>query len=674
MPSWLGCNGFQLSPCGMQPLWPAIRRALWDSRPLRQKLAMGVWLSIVPISLLASLVALENAKRVVSERLEQQLIWDAEQANSWLSWWNSQHLATLRFTANSNEIRSLQNQETVQALRGLEAIFPSYSYSLIERNGAMVGRTGLLNPMQGEILNQLFKDPNSSYAKALAGISSSIPIAPPQVTTPCISSSVPVFDAETAAKPQAIGVLSSCLALEEIGKVTGINELIKAASNSQDALPLIDLDRGKPYGYALLLVLDPGSAILLGDTQSNLQNQRLLLDPHRNRTSRWSPLIRLGMEQGSTTSFERTQLNGIWYFVGVDRRIAGRAVLMVLDERSAFATVNSLFTWIWLGNLLALVVSSFAIHRICGTLSKPVDQAGEALSRISCGDFGEPLPTNNSDVGRLFSYVNQASSQLQAFLADAKAHAITDAQLEEARRIQADFLVRDLPSSPQVELAALFDPAYQIGADWYDALERNGIVFVVVADVCDKGIPSALYMSVFRSLLRLSLVKEWDLCHDPCNAICRAIGTVNTYMAETHGSTGMFATAFVGAYDPQHHQLSYVVAGHEAPLVLHGDQLQSLSLGGPALGLFPAATFQSGQCQLQAGGLLFAFSDGLPDARTPTGESFGQARISALLQTRPSSTWTAAELVQQVQKTVQEHISTAEQFDDLTLLSLKVGS
>ncbi len=657
----------------MQPPWPAIRRALWDSRPLRQKLALGVWLSVVPISLLASLVALENAKRVVVGRLEQQLIWDAEQANSWLSWWDSQHLRTLRFTADSSEIRGLQNQESAQALKGLQAIFPTYSYSLIERNGAVVGRAGQLTPVQREIVNQLLKDPNSSYAKALAGTPSSLPIAPPQVAIPCISSSVPVFGDATAGRPQTIGVLSSCLALEELGAVTGINDLIKAASNSRDALPLIDLDHGKPYGYALLLVLDPGSAILLGQTKTNQQEQRLLLDPRLNRTSHWSPLIRLAMAGRSTTSFERVQLNGIWYFVGIDRTLPGRAVLMVLDQRSAFATVNSLFTWIWLGNLLALVVSSFAIHRICGALSKPVDQAGEALSRISRGDFGEPLPADSSDVGRLFNYVNQASSQLQAFLADAKAHAITDTQLEEARRIQADFLIRDLPSSPQVELAATFQPAYQIGADWYDALERDGIVFVVVADVCDKGVPSALYMSVFRSLLRLSLVKEWDLGHDPSSAICRAIGTVNTYMAETHGSTGMFATAFVGAYDHQRQQLSYVVAGHEAPLVLQGAQLHSLKLGGPALGLFPAATFQPGQCQLQAGGLLFAFSDGLPDARTPTGESFGQARIAALLQTRPSNSWTAAELVQQFQQTVQEHISTAEQFDDLTLLSLKVG-
>jgi sigma-B regulation protein RsbU (phosphoserine phosphatase) len=657
----------------MQPPWPAIRQALWDNRPLRQKLALGVWLCVVPISLLASLVALENAKRVVLARLEQQLMWDADQANSWLHWWDSQHLRTLQVSARSSSIRSLQSHRARQVIESLASIFPSYSYSLIERNGALVHGSGQLGAKQGEILSQLLRDPKSSYAKALAGTPWSILIAPPQVTRPCISSSVPVYSENTADRLQTIGVLSSCLALNELGSVTGINQLIQATSDSHDALPLINFNHHKPYGYALMLVVNPGSAILLGETEEHLHHQLLLLDPHRSRTTQWWPLIHLAMTGRSKTSFDRIQLNGIWYFVGVDRRIAGRSIVVVLDERSAFATVNSLFTWIWLGNLLALLVSSFAIHRICGALSKPVDQAGEALSRISHGDFGEPLPTDSSDVGRLFNYVNQASSQLQAFLADAKAHAITDAQLEEARRIQADFLIRDLPSSPQVELAAKFQPAYQIGADWYDALERDGIVFMVVADVCDKGVPSALYMSVFRSLLRLSLVKEWDLCHDPGSTICRAIGTVNTYMAETHGSTAMFATAFVGAYDPQHQRLSYVVAGHEAPLVLQGDQLQSLKLGGPALGLFPAATFQPGQCQLQAGGLLFAFSDGLPDARTPTGESFGQARIASLLQTRPSNRWTAAELVQQFQQTVQDHISTAEQFDDLTLLSLKVS-
>ena len=674
LPYSMGSGSRHVVTSCFHQLWSSGRRSFWERRPLRQKLALGVWLSIVPVSMVASIVDLEHAKGVVAGRVQQQLAWDADQANSWLALWEREHLRSLQFTADIPGIQSIQGQEARKALEKLKLLFPYYSFNLVGSNGSLVARAGKLSPSEVKIVAQLIQDPKSSYSKALAGISSSMPLAPPQVEFPCLSSSVPVVSQAGVNQLKTIGVLSSCLALQELGAVTGINKLIEAASDGSSALPLIDLDNGKPYGYALMLVLDSGSTILLGQSETSLQQQRLLLDSRRTHLSKWWPLIRLAMDDRSATGFVRVRLNHVPYFVAVDRSVPGRAVLMVLDERSAFSSINSLFAWIWLGNLLALVLSSFAIYRICGALSKPVDQAGEALSRISRGDFGEPLPCENNDVGRLFNYVNQASIQLQAYLADAKAHAITDNQLEEARRIQADFLIRDLPSTPVVELAAMFQPAYQIGADWYDALERDGLVFVVVADVCDKGIPSALYMSVFRSLLRLSLVNEWDLCHDPCQSLVRAIGTVNRYMADTHGSTAMFATAFVAAYDAKSQRLCYVVAGHEAPLVLRDNQLHSLSLGGPALGLFSAATFEPGQCQLGPGDLLFAFSDGLPDARTPSGESFGKARITALLQTLPSCRWTAAQLVEAFKLAVQEHMGTAEQFDDLTLLSLKVNA
>jgi sigma-B regulation protein RsbU (phosphoserine phosphatase) len=143
-------------------------------------------------------------------------------------------------------------------------------------------------------------------------------------------------------------------------------------------------------------------------------------------------------------------------------------------------------------------------------------------------------------------------------------------------------------------------------------------------------------------------------------------------MAETHGSTGMFATAFVGYYDPVEQLLHYVVAGHEAPLVLQGHQQQQLSVGGPAVGIFANATFQAARCDLRPGGLLLAFSDGLPDARDPDGASFGHPRIRAVLDEQSSQEWAAQALIDRFQQSVQAHMQSAEQFDDLTLLCLKV--
>lgn len=658
--------------------WASVQQRLWTERPLRQKLALGVWLSLVPIMLVASLSALQNARGVVRDRLRQQLIWDAEQASAWFTLWDQQHQRLLNVMAQSPAVATLQAEDAAEALGRLDELFPSTSYAITQRDGSTLNVIGdLLQPLEDGQAKPLMRDASSTTAQALKGIRSSGPLAPPYAAAPCVASSVPVYSktdvGNSDASKTVVGAITSCLAMELLGEKTGINMLIKAASDSGTALPVLDLDAGKPHGYALMLVLKQGSTIVLGQEDNNEKEEELLLNPQANPRSAWSPLIKLAQSSTARTSFNRIRIKSTDYFVGIDRTHPGRSVLMVLDTKSAYSTVDDLFQRIWLGNLVALVVSSAAIYRICSALSRPIDRAGAALSRISRGDFGDPLPSDNSDVGRLFSYVNQASQQLKAYLEDARQHAVTDAQLEEARRIQADFLIKDLPCNQQVTLAALFQPAFLIGADWYDAMEIDTATFVVVADVCDKGVPSALYMSVFRSLLRLSLSKEWKLSgRIPSDTLCRAITTVNRYMAETHGSTGMFATAFVGIYERGEQLLHYVVAGHEAPLVIQGREHHELAIGGPAVGIFANASFEVHHCALGPGGLLLAFSDGLPDARDPAGASFGHERIRTILEQKPSEAWSAQDLVDQLADAVHEHMLGTEPFDDLTLLSLKV--
>jgi sigma-B regulation protein RsbU (phosphoserine phosphatase) len=295
------------------------------------------------------------------------------------------------------------------------------------------------------------------------------------------------------------------------------------------------------------------------------------------------------------------------------------------------------------------------------------------LEHISQGDFSLELPAARGAHGKLFSYVNRASAQLKAYLADSEALTVTNAQLHQARRIQDDFLIQNLPCSETVDLAASFNPAYEIGADWYDAITAHPFTIVVVADVCDKGVPSALYMSVFRSLLRLNLQREFNVPDgDAGNKLRQALISVNRYMADNHGSTGMFATAFVGAYDPGQHRLSYVVAGHESPLIHQRGVVSELALGGPALGVFAQATFQPGHCQLEPGSYLLAFSDGLPDARNSHGDAFGHARVRALFAQLAAAEPSAQSLLDEVSAAALSHIDEAEQFDDLTLLTLRV--
>jgi serine phosphatase RsbU (regulator of sigma subunit) len=243
--------------------------------------------------------------------------------------------------------------------------------------------------------------------------------------------------------------------------------------------------------------------------------------------------------------------------------------------------------------------------------------------------------------------------------------------------MQADFLIEPLPPRQGLQLAALCQPAYDIGADWYDVVPLGDATAVVVADVCDKGIPSALYMSVFRSLLRLSLSKEWTASGDAVRCLEAALSNVNRYMASTHASSGMFATAFVGLYLPATGSLAYALAGHETPFVLRAPGLPSapqLARSGPALGLFEEAAFAIHTCSLRPGDLLFAYSDGLPDARSPAGEPFGRERIEALLASVNPEACSPQDLLAHVHSTVTTYCGGAEPFDDLTLLTLKVDA
>jgi len=220
-------------------------------------------------------------------------------------------------------------------------------------------------------------------------------------------------------------------------------------------------------------------------------------------------------------------------------------------------------------------------------------------------------------------------------------------------------LTKDLPNRPELSLAASFDPTYEIGADWYDAIDLDDTVYFVVANVCDKGIPSALYMSVFRSLLRHNIINEYQSNHGiitPCEIILNALHGVNRYMAKTHGMTAMFATMFIGGYSINTHQLSYIVAGHEAPLVLRDQQLEALKLGGPAVGVFHDCVFTPHHCQLDPGALLLAYSDGLPDSRNPDGIAFGDERIHTILTERSSQEWTAADLLARLRQAALDYM------------------
>jgi len=259
-------------------------------------------------------------------------------------------------------------------------------------------------------------------------------------------------------------------------------------------------------------------------------------------------------------------------------------------------------------------------------------------------------------------------------------------EMEVARNIQRDFLPETLPIAMGVQLEAALHPAREVSGDFYDAflLPPSGTIVLVVGDVCDKGVGAALFMALFRSLIRASadpvgggaiqmiggrrtLVRQSLESATPADLLIRVAGFTNDYIARLHGRTNMFATVFLGALDPRSGQLDYVNAGHEPAIVIAPDgSTRELRPTGPALGLLPDAAFTAGEATLERGQGLFAFTDGLVEARSATGEVFGAARLRDALRANNTS---ATTLVRGVLEALQAFTGEAEPHDDVTLLA-----
>ena len=265
-----------------------------------------------------------------------------------------------------------------------------------------------------------------------------------------------------------------------------------------------------------------------------------------------------------------------------------------------------------------------------------------------------------------------------------------DRELEKCRQIQIDFLPKKLPQLPDWNIEEFFFPASRVSGDFYDAfMLPGGYTGLVIGDVCDKGVGSALFMALFRSLIRIfagqaqlsrSLIDTKSQTvggtldstsirkYNQVEAI-RAVALTNDYIAQEHNEMCMFATLFFGVLDPKNGNLIYVSGGHETVFVIDQNGIrESLLPTGPAVGLQPQARFKYKQIQLRPGDILFSYTDGVIDARSPSEERFTRKRLSALLS-QPASN--ALELMERIGTNLFSHIGKAPQEDDITMLALQ---
>ena len=234
-------------------------------------------------------------------------------------------------------------------------------------------------------------------------------------------------------------------------------------------------------------------------------------------------------------------------------------------------------------------------------------------------------------------------------------------ELRVARRIQQASLPKEVPTLEDWEIAPHYQPAREVGGDFYDFLALpNRHLGLVVGDATGKGVPAALVMAAARSMLR-ALAQSSD---SPGEVLVR----VNDVLCPDIPS-GMFVTCFYGILDPESGRLSYANAGHNLPCSRrHDGQADELRARGMPLGIMPRMDYEEKETTLETGVSTLFYSDGLVEAHDSRGEMFGFPRLRALVAERGEEQALGDFLLEELYSFVGEGW---EQEDDITLLTLR---
>ena len=235
-------------------------------------------------------------------------------------------------------------------------------------------------------------------------------------------------------------------------------------------------------------------------------------------------------------------------------------------------------------------------------------------------------------------------------------------QLAYAGEVQRRMIPSEPPRHEHAEIAAVYQPTFEVGGDFYDFIKLpKGNLGIAIADVSGKGVPASLQMASLRSVLRVNAHFTYD--------IERIVTEVNRYACRDT-SVGEFATVFYGVLSPHAGRLTYCNAGHDPPLLLRGDTIQELSVGGMVVGVDKHTTFKRDLVQLRPGDIILLYTDGAVEALNFNDERFGRPRLADSL--RKYADQPADLLVKNILWDLRRFRGLADRTDDLTLVAIKI--
>ena len=257
-----------------------------------------------------------------------------------------------------------------------------------------------------------------------------------------------------------------------------------------------------------------------------------------------------------------------------------------------------------------------------------------------------------------------------------RARDAAEKELEIGRQIQTFFFPEKIPEINGWSISAYFRSARQVAGDFYDVftLDDERKVGLVLADVCDKGVGAALFMVLFRSMLRANMIEEFSRSRgstkDPGQKLVSAVERTNQYIADNHKRANMFATVFTAVMGKDDDNLWYLNCGHDRPVLQRETgECRRLAEANVAIGVFADIRLTCGHITMHRGDTVIAFTDGVIDACAPDGDPFGEEKVLQVLTSCKGLEQRLADL----KTAVGSDIAGAEQYDDITWVGFEKG-
>jgi sigma-B regulation protein RsbU (phosphoserine phosphatase) len=357
--------------------------------------------------------------------------------------------------------------------------------------------------------------------------------------------------------------------------------------------------------------------------------------------------------------------------VFADRRIGtvqlGYSTMTILETIGELRKSSRNYTIII--TVLTIVVGIIGAIIMAAVTIKPIKVLAKGANIIGGGNLKHKIEVRARDeIGMLAREFNRMTDRLFLYQQEMEKKAKLDEQLDIARNIQQSMIPGSGIDNKKLSIDGYYKAAAGVGGDYYDFIEiGNGVYGLIMSDVAGKGVPASLMMIMIRTIFK-SLINSG--VQDPA----RIVTLMNSTLAADI-SSDRFATLLFGTYNLKNRVFRYTNAGYGPLMIYKGSKGRCFQVNPPSssipIGVMPDVEYaEEKPIRLQSGDSLYLFTDGILEARSASEEEYGMKRLSNFVPGVAERE--SRDIANAIVENVLSFVGNAEQFDDMTLLVMKL--